>query len=1359
MKKNTLLLVSTSFALGVGLIGAGVGASLHQKAPTNKIMEDVTLPDDNIGARVKLAAENDDPLEAAPTFVNTLGYRVIDEKSGAKSVRVYAVTTGYKGLNGVSVTRSVKDSSGASVMAEKTISFGYVYSSIRDADLVSWDEALPEESETVKNYYMVFTLKNVPESHWFDEIDVQFSLDNGAIINSNKAVANVKGLMPKEEGEGVSFALREDVTSGATEYFAYRKDTDITKAVIPSEYYTVEGHVASNYGQVTAIDLVPGKTNTGAFDSCSSLTEIVFPDTINYFGKFSFYSTSSLLKITIPKGLKSMASSAFSSAKMKEIDYDAIALEFDSASGAISTNLDKIVISADVTSLPKRFMNSSCTIGRIEYEGPIADYEALKTEENQNNGLFGDVFATDNQISVTFHLGEAKIGENTGDYVLDTILGKTVSSYKPSLKGKKFDGWYTDAELTTPFDASSALSASIELYPKFVEFGAGVSAENPIVLADENTTFTETIQEGFESVYFKYTHPEDAVADWRYIRINKDSSVKDDATSTGSMYAEVKVYKDSVSDANLLSTSDNLSVIRENLVQKINGSSNENVRVWVEPGKTYYFRANPNSYYTDGRMWCGDLVIEWESREHDSISDAISFDYGEVVTPTVVDPKLPDLYKFTASKTGEAILFAGYIDSYFWTSFKIFDVTDESNIVSIADDVRVASKGLTPSATLSIVEGHVYVVQVSCNYKTTETDGFSFKIDDPLPGSSINTAIDYEIGSEVTAANSGTPSLYYKFTLDSSSSIRFTLTGGSESLAKKFTLLDSDGTQIDQKTEVGITEGYGWEQTTIYAVNPVTMDASLEAGTYFIKAGYDTGNSTYDFVMTSSVLKAGDLFDNPAEVVVTEGTAELEANSNGKFYSVTATQDGFMQFDIACESGITVSLLDGEGKAISSASNNGSFYTSVVANQKVIIKVVGASGTASVTVTYPEAIHDGKTRETAYELDFSSTTTIDITYATGSTNVKDGYFKFVAPSTGTFRLYTNSDFDTKVNGVYEEGNTSRVDGTYNDDDGGIHSPYTQYKYDTYNEIPLEAGKTYYISINLPINYSSTNVILGLSKLGQGDTIGNPSSMAWTGDTSTIEGNYSLKYYSFTSDAAGEFVFSATASTEGASVELSLFKDGKNVESSNNRFVLEAETEYVLGVKTNVLTDVTITKSVYVPPFADSPLIGTYIGRKEGISYFKATISEKGVAWESGGVVDVTGLTTANGITSFTASDKTFYTNGIDMLVCSKNEFYFFSTRLTAYNWDIKGSFAKTKDATMQEGFVILSLVIDDGSTIYCAVKDGTIYFDATVEFASSDESDISTSVSGFTVKDASGNVIGTYTSSSKTLTEVTSPAA
>lgn len=103
---------------------------------------------------------------------------------------------------------------------------------------------------------------------------------------------------------------------------------------------------------------------------------------------------------------------------------------------------------------------------------------------------------------------------------------------------------------------------------------------------------------------------------------------------------------------------------------------------------------------------------------------------------------------------------------------------------------------------------------------------------------------------------------------------------------------------------------------------------------------------------------------------------------------------------------------------------------------------------------------------------------------------------------------------------------------------------------------------------------------------------------------------------------------------------------------------------------------------------------------------------------------------------------------------------FLSKRQTKYNGSaVGGQFGKTADASMTSGVVIQSILIDGGSRIYSVIKDGTIYFGATVELAEGETGGIGGSTKPFTVKDASGTVIGTFNASNGTLTEVTSPAA
>lgn len=1374
MKKKTLLLVSTSFALGVGLIGAGVGASLHQKAPTNKIMEDVTLPDDNIGARVKLAAENDNPLETAPTFVNTLGYRVIDEESGAKSVRVYAVTTGYKGLNGVSVTRSVKDSSGASVMAEKTIQFGYVYSSIRDADLVNWDEALPEESETVKNYYMVFTLKNIPESHWFDEIDVQFSLDNGAIINSNKAVANVKGLMPKDEGVGVTLAKYE--STGVI--YAVKSSSAITEAVVPEDYITYEGHVATFVGKVTRLGN-PGTPSNGAFESCSYLTTVTLPDTITEMGGWTFGSSPKLTSVRLPRDLQKVHSSCWSSSSFKTLYYDAV--NFTNTDGATisNTSLKEIVISSDVESLPNKFIYSNVTLNKVIYKGTLAAFEALKTEDNAENGLFIDnVFATDNVVSITYHLPEGvTLDDKTGEFSVDFVTGKA-GSFGTALKsGYKFDGWYTDEALSTPLDTSLPVSSSMNLYPKFTEFGPGISETKPIVLGEENATFTETLVPEYEEVYFKYTAPSDAVAGWRYVRINaKASTTNKDLSVDVSDLGNQKLffYKDSVSDENLIDESTSTTLTDTAKVQRIAGDDGYK-RIYVEPGQTYIIVADAyySTYYTE-RHWYGDLVIEWSKAEHDSIDTASSIALNEEkeIAPTYKGQPL-SLYKFTPTETKKLAVYVNSSQN-FNASVSVYDVTDGTikGLGTVDYKYVSGSTGITTgNKSFEFEAGHTYILAPSTTEVATEDKFASFKIGALPAGTSASDPISYTFGETVTVEQISGPDVYYSFVLESEQNIQISINGGSSYIAKYLKLLSSEGNEIADAGEEVAEEERGWygDTETYYGRNPLAISTTLSAGTYVIKTGYVSGSSFGSFTLSSKAILPGETFGNPVTVEPSDGgIAEFAATTAGMYYKVVAAETGYIQFNIA-SSTAKLSLLNTAGKVVSSAGNGQFFYTNVNAGDEILLKADGGNETITATITYPSTIHDGKSVDTAYELDFTGSDTTDITYASGSSSVNGIFFKFSVATSGTYRLYTNNpSVDTQVNGVYEEDDTSnRIAGTYTDDDRGEHSPFTDYRFDTYNEVTLEAGKIYYISMKIGANSSNVAILLGLTIMAQGDNLANPIAKAWNGDAITFEDSNGIKYYSFTSDVTGTYDLDVTSSDEKVTPTITLYSNDKIVSSlSSNklRFAFEADKEYVFEVKTSESINVSITRTVHVGIFTGSGLQGTYIGARNGASYYKAAITDDDVSFEgrTGYEPDGTPVTT-DGITSFVASGKTYFTNGTDMVVYEYSgspTFYFFSKRLSTYTEvAVSGQIAKTTDATISQGIVIQSICIDGGSRIYCAVKDGTIYFDATVEFASSDESDVSTCASGFTVKDANGNVIGTYTSSDKTLTEVTSPAA
>ncbi len=1365
MKKKSLLIFSTSFALGIVALGTGCGLKNEEKVDTT--LDDVVLPSDEIGTKIRLGENNSEGSVTTPiTFDATLGYRVINETSGAKSVRVYAALNGYKGLKGASLTRKVTGSDGTLVKEEKTMQVNYVYSSIKDANLVTWDT--PVSTEITTPYYMVYTLKDIPEEHWLDTVNVSFAIDNGSEVRSGEAIYNVRGLIG-DETEGVEYAQRTDVTD-KNEYYARAINKTITKAVVASSCYTYEGHVATFMGEVTALDAT---SNTGAFEGCSSLTEVVLPDSINFFGNYTFYNASALKKVRFPKNLTSISKSAWSNAKFKEVQWDALAFA-NPNDVTIPFDLDQVTISSEVTSLPKTFMSSSYKIKKVVYDGPLANFNALKTDENKDNGLFVDgVYATDNTINITYHLGEANIAGETGDYVVKSFPNQAFTPATPSLSGKKFDGWYLDENLTTPFDETSILTANTDLYPKFSDFGNGISAEKPIVLGEENASFSETLVPGYEGVYFKYTAPLDSTAKWHYLRINEENSVTNADLSIGVSSLgnqKIFVYKDSVSEENLQKDSSSSYLTDKSNVQKLY-SDDGFKRVWIEPGETYYFYADAYySSYSKDNQWYGDLAIEWKTNEADTIATALSLNYGEEVTPSVSYKAAPvALYKYVATSSKQVAIFLNSYKQYY-VNIVCYDATDGNNITKVVEarsKYDTSANVATSTTVMNLVEGHTYVFQASINDKTTDVKYFSFKLDDVPAGASISNAIAYSIGETIKSTDLGLNYVYYSFSLSEEKTVCFNLNGGSRYYAKKAQILSTTGEAISEEVkEVGVEEGSGyWAET--YFGNLLSLSKKLEAGTYILKVSMDSSTQApSDIDISSKYLEAGDSFDDPLVATVVSNSATLVATSDGKFYSFVAANEGYMQFDVTAPDGVKVALLDSNGNAIATASNGGSLVTEVTASQTVVLKAFGASGDATISISYPSEIQDGKSRDTAYALDFSASEEIDITDKTGTSSIDSVFFKFTVSTTGTYRFYSNSEsLDSKVNGVYEGEIASKLSNSYNDDDQNKHAGFTNYRYDFYVEVQLEAGKTYYADVKLPANGDAKALKLGLSMLKQGEVLTNPVEKAWDENTLTILSNSKSMFYSFVADESQTYDLTASSSIEGVTPTLTLYKDGTAVKSTGSgyRFTFEKDATYVLNVITSQACDVTITRTIHNGPFTGSDVLGQYNGCGNGSSYYKANIVADGVYWESSTVLGEPSsalTTTATGLTKFVATasgEKTFYCNGTDMWAFNSSYVYFLSKRQSTYTADaVAGEMAKTASATNETGTIIQSIKIDDGTRIYGMSKDGEVYLGITVEFTNGE--DIKNDAA-FTVKDSSGNTIGTYTGVGGTLTEVTGPNA
>ena len=171
-----------------------------------------------------------------------------------------------------------------------------------------------------------------------------------------------------------SYSIPNGIQKIGMDAFAYSSHLD--KVVIPSSVTTMYG---------------------GVFAGCKNLEEVHLPDSITTLGGWAM-SSSSLKKANIPAGVTSTGSTIFSSgARLEELDYDAANLV---NTNEYRNNVNVLKVSAGVQSLPEKFFASGYGPTKVIYEGTEAQWAALKTDTNANNGFFIDeVYCSDTTTS------------------------------------------------------------------------------------------------------------------------------------------------------------------------------------------------------------------------------------------------------------------------------------------------------------------------------------------------------------------------------------------------------------------------------------------------------------------------------------------------------------------------------------------------------------------------------------------------------------------------------------------------------------------------------------------------------------------------------------------------------------------------------------------------------------------------------------------------------------------------------------------------------------------------------------------------------------------------------------------------
>ena len=1096
MKNKNLLILSLAAVTGLVTVGCSFSpaSSSADEEPTESIIQDGTETNDEVGTKVALRSGEAATEEVA--LADGFGYQILDKTTDTMSVRIIAAVDGFKGLTSASVTskvvtpRDAKDTAKEgeeTVKEEQTFPVNEVYSSLKDETNIKWTK----DVTFAKAYYIVYTLRNVPLAHYFDTITVTFKA-NSTVEASQSFTFNAQGI----EGENTALTF-EKVSEEGDEYKVKSTGSGFTRGsdlFVPASHYSVSDFYAVKDGTITTI--------ANKCFSSTSVGSLVLPSTITTIEQYAFYNTS-FAKLNIPENVSSIASDAFYAYtnKVDTLEYQAKALASDVSSGFDAKNL---VVSSDVESLPNKFFDNDFKPTKITYKGTETQWAALQTEANKNSGFFAlDAVCADTTYStVTFHYEGGSLGETTGDVDVTARNNRVIADPgNPYKEGQEFKGWFLDENGTEPFDfANTLISANLNLYAVYGEPGAGYSFDNPLEIGPSTgNSFTAQTYPGKEYEYLKLSLPEDATADWYYLNVDSDKTVVDDVLSdrNGGTRGTIQVFD---SEKNEFTSIENYGLSNTDKVQKI--ASIDGVRIYVEPGETYYIKAKISSSSSYKKY--GTIAFGFNTLAQDSVAEAVTLEKAVNVTPVITNTNQKLIYKFTATETKKLLLnktnisTAGHSGDP-WMSLTIVDASAQGTII------KTNSTTASFYVDFDAVAGHTYYIELSSNNVSSRFDADKYatiSIDNPPAGFAKENAKAYEFGATATAENvvadktNYTAGSYITFTLDTQKLVSLTTTGGSSSYKKTFVIYKEDG---------GIANASG--NTVSKGSNFTNTEWTLEAGTYtaFVgysgkgcgSSGYDYGDdysydsydiavtSWTDFTYTLKEVKAGDSKNLPLVITpALDAATSLAVTTSGKFYSFVATASNYLTIDTsALPSGVTAQVQKGYSYT---DPVRGSICLKTTEGETYLLVLKGVDATANVTFARADSVENGVSAETALPLTLGEDGTMDVMNLVDTAHASTVFFKYTPEETGVYKLFfqsflTDKDSDsayygayTTIYGVYDsvDSTTSLKALVDSNNDYGAH-PETKGKNSAYAEYSLTAGSTYYFKVGIPVANSMT----------------------------------------------------------------------------------------------------------------------------------------------------------------------------------------------------------------------------------------------------------------------------------------------